>query len=571
MEAGNNRLKIWLIIALAVAGLMVAGWFGRGAYQKYQQKHRLAQAQSFLAKGDLRNAVLCARQVLQADADNAQACQVLATVADIFHSPTALDWWQKVVTLQPTVENKLSLAAAGLRYQRAPFPLTAQILNQLSADTNRVAFQLTAVELACSLNQLESARQHMAVACRLEPTNQTFQLSLASLQLSSPDSTIARDARARLEKFISDTNLGPMALRSLAVDRLAQNDLAAAQKYLNQLLSNPKAALDDRLQYLLVLKKQQSAGFTDQLAKLQSAQTNPITIAAVANWMKANGLVAGATIWLKGLPDNLASPMPVQLALADGYLMQQDWRAVREMTTHGNWGEMEYLRLAFLSHAWAQLGEGTAGNSYWRQAVAAAGKRLSALNSLLGLTQQWDLQPEQENLLWLVVGSFPSEIWAARILETHYTQAGDTMNLRRLYESESRFYPKDLKLKNNLALVSLLLKTNVPMAYQWAEAVYRQEPDDATLATTYAYALGVQGRVTEGLAVLDKLKPEALSRPSVALYQAVLFSMAGKPAAAEAASKIAQTGKDFLPEERELLTFAETQGNQEADHHPVNQ
>ena len=137
MDREKNHLWIWTAGTLIGLLLAVTGWFGRSAYRHYQEKHDLAQAQAFLDSGDYRNALLSARQTLLLNPTNVPACRIMAALADLSHSPAVLDWQQRIVETEPTIENKLAWAAAGLRYQNPPFPLTTQILDELAATTTK--------------------------------------------------------------------------------------------------------------------------------------------------------------------------------------------------------------------------------------------------------------------------------------------------------------------------------------------------------------------------------------------------------------------------------------------------
>ena len=103
---------------------------------------------------------------------------------------------------------------------------------------------------------------------------------------------------------------------------------------------------------------------------------------------------------------------------------------------------------------------------------------------------------------------------------------------------------------------SLLLKTDLPAAEKRAAAAYAQTPENPRAVIAYAYALHLQRRDAEGIAVLKKLKPEDLQKPSPALYYGVLLDSAGKPAEAAPWLKIAKAAESsFLPEEREMLAL----------------
>jgi len=560
-EAEQKNLWPWLAgIVIGLLVLAATGWLGRSAYRHFKERHEQAQAQAFLAKGDYRSALLSARQALTLNPTNVPVCRVMAALADLSHSPTALDWQRRIVQTEPTVENKLLLAGAALRYQNAPFPLTTQILNELTpAATNRAGYQVVAAGLALGTRHLTEAESHFETAAALEPTNQLHQLNLAIIRLGMTNETKAAAARRVLEQMRMDTNLGPAALRALVVDRLGHKDLAAANDFSAQLLVRPQAMLADRLQQLGILQQLKSGDFAARLqAVQQSSATNSVAAAQMAVWMQGNGLLAGSIQWLTNLPAGVRSQSPVRLALADGYLQSADWRTLRDFTAKGNWEEMEFLRLALLSRAWAQQDMKAEAASNWGAAVGEAGSRYSALTTLLGLAERWKTPDQQAGLLERIVEKFPQERWAQQALAETYFAAGKTADLHRLYARLFALYPKDFSFENNLAATALLLKTNVARASQWAAEAYAQSPGNPDAASTYAFALHLQGRDEEGLAVLQKFPPRQLEAPSVALYYGVLLA-ATHNAYATTYLQIARTRGHLLPEEQQLLEAAQAE------------
>jgi len=558
-EADKRRFRIQLVgILITLVLLAVAGWFSRSFYHHFKEKRNAAQAQAFLAAGDYRSAMLSARTALLLNPANVSACRVMATIADLSRSPAVLDWQREIVRLDPTVENKLQLAAAALRYQPPPFPITAQILEELApAATNRAAYQVVAASLALSRHKMAVAEIHFATACQLEPTNRQFELNLAIIRLGGTNAAKAADARRQLEQFCTDTNFGPAALRALVVDRLAQLDLAAANDFSTRLLASPQAGLGDQLQQLEILQQLKSPAFRFRLQAVQQlTSTNAPAVAAVAAWMQANHLLSESVAWLTHLPAAIQSTSPVRLALADGYLQGRDWPKLRDFVSVGNWGELDFLRLALVSRAWSELDIKPVADSNWGAAVTAAGNRFSALTTLLGLAEQWQLPAQKEALLERIVGKFPQEHWAQQALEQSYFTAGKTLELYQLYTRLFSQFPRENGVKNNLVATSLLLKTNLARAGQWAAEVYAQTTNDPVIASTYAYALHLQGRDAEGLAALQKLTPAQLNNPSIAFYYGLLLAATGKSAEAASYFKIARTQAKLLPEEQQLLNAA---------------
>src|SRR5215472_9826499 len=124
----KQALLLTGILILAGTGLY---FLGRPAYRHYREKRLLGEAKHFLAKGDLANALLCARQTLQSNPRNLAAYGIMADLAERMGSPVSLDWRRRLAELSPTTENKLHLAQAALRIQSPPFPLARQILDEL--------------------------------------------------------------------------------------------------------------------------------------------------------------------------------------------------------------------------------------------------------------------------------------------------------------------------------------------------------------------------------------------------------------------------------------------------------
>jgi len=345
------------VVAIGLA--IAAGYCGRPAYRHFKEKRGAAQARAFFAKGDYRNTWLSARQALLVNSNNLQACRIMAELEDAAHSPATLDWCQRLVKLSPAITNKLLLASAGLRYQSPPYPLTSQVLDDLSASAaGESDFHIVSAELDLGLHRLAEAAAKFEAASRLEPTNRLFQLNLAVIRLSLTNAAAATEARAKLKQFSSDANLGLPALRSLVADHLLHDDASGALDYSTQLLTNAQANLNDRLQHPGILKRLQSPELTNQLNALQrDAATNAVLAAQTASWMEENGFQSEAVRWLNTLPANVQTQPPVRLALVDGYLNTTNWPGLRNFTTSGEWGEIDFLRLAFLSHAWSELDE----------------------------------------------------------------------------------------------------------------------------------------------------------------------------------------------------------------------
>ena len=557
-----TRLAAAIVLLLMLAALAGTFRIGLRHYRHYREMRGQQQAQAFLARGDYRNASLSARQALEINPNNLPSCRVMAELADRSRSPLALDWMRRIALNEPTVENKLVLASAGLKYQKPPFSLTATILDELApVATNNARYQVVAASLATRTGHLDEAEARFELASKLEPTNKLFQLSLASLRLSSTDTTVQVQSRAILEKMRSDEAVGPVVLRALVADRLLHKDAAGATNYSSELVAGPHATLEDQFQNLEILRQLKRGEFKDRLQTVeQQVATNALAVAEVSAWMQANNLLAENLDWLTGLPVSLLDQRPVQMAMAQDYLQGGKWTSLLKITDQGDWGDLEFLRFALMFRAWSELGAAREADSNWNAAMGQTAGHREAMDQLLQLADSWHLQQRQEAVLLQIVQDYPDDLQARQRLESLYFNSGNTLGLHQFNAILHAHFPDETRYENDLAATSLLLKTDVRKAGQWAAEIYARKPDDPYVASTYAFALHTQGRDKQGLAVMEKLQPSELEQPSVALYYGVLLAALDKNDQAAPWLQIAQTKGHLLPEEKELLSEALGQG-----------
>jgi cellulose synthase operon protein C len=547
------RTKVVIAGALLLAALAACWFAGRPAYRHYRERRSLDQAKAFFARGDWPNASLCARRALALNPRNLDACLVMVRLAELARAPQVLDWRHRIVELSPTLDNRLALAAAALRVEAPPFPLAAQTLDGLALDAKTIpAFHLLSAELALKLNQPARAEAHFLEATRLEPTNDLYQLNLAVLRLRATNDLQVASARATLEGLLTNTSLGPVALRWLVSDRLEHQDVAAAQALSTELVARPAAALDDRLTHLGILRRAFSSQFEDYLTSVQAlAGTNAGLAYNLCDWMLANNLAAQAMRWLTNCSPGLQAEPPVRLALAECCASLKDWAGLQSFLEREPWGDLEFLRLAWLSRAASEQKEGFAAAAHWRLAVRQAGDRLGPLLSLLKLATNWGRAREREDLLWVLAQKHPGERLALKELDRLYAATGNTRGLNKVHVALVAADGSDVAAKNNLAATSMLLNLNLPRAHELSKEIYAQHPEEPVIASTYAYSLHLHGRTRQGIAVMEKLPLESLKIPAVALYYGVLLRADGRAGDAEPYLALAR-GAPLLPEERAL-------------------
>jgi hypothetical protein len=555
-----------LTLAAAIAGL----WFwGRPALSRVREQRALARAKVFMAKGDYRGASLSARQTLRVNPGNIEACRIMAELSEFAHSPHALEWRRRIVDVAPTLDNKLMLASTALHVQGLPYPMAAQMLDDMAEQAkNLPAYHVLRAELALRSKKPTSSAEaaaQFAEASRLEPGNEMHQLNLAVLRLRSTDQELARQARATLERLQTNANIGPVALRWLVSDSLSKNDLAAAERFSSRLMADSRSTFDDRLQHLGILRRADRPNYAASLLATQkTAATNAAMVYSVTSWMIGEDLAEAAQQWITRFPAKMRGEQPVPLALVDCYSARKDWSGLDEFLQGQKWGDLDFLRYAFLSHAASEDLQDTAANTRWRIALQQAGDRLGAMAALLSLASLWKQDTFREELLWQIIERFPNQRWAFDELDRHYQVVGNTRGMNKLYAAIMNYDPANTVVKNNYAATALLLNINSAKAREIAKELYAQHPNDPMIVSTYAYALHAQGQTRQGLALLEKLKPAELEKASVPLYYGLLLRADGQTNKAAryfelVRLELARSAPPkrpsllLLPEEKELL------------------
>jgi predicted Zn-dependent protease len=136
---------------------------------------------------------------------------------------------------------------------------------------------------------------------------------------------------------------------------------------------------------------------------------------------------------------------------------------------------------------------------------------------------------------------------------------GRTRALMGLYDEQAKMNPADLSARNNLAMTALLLGVSELQPQDLAREIYRKVPTHPAYASTYAFSLHLQKQSAQALKVFERLKPDELEQPPVALYYAIVLQATGNGERAMKYLDIA-AGIKLLPEERKLLIQAQAKG-----------
>ncbi|MBE0544075.1 MAG: hypothetical protein IH623_22260 [Verrucomicrobia bacterium] len=551
VDSGNRRK--WFYLA-AVAIALVAGlWFGVRYYGQFKEQRRMVQARNFLEAGKYREAHLTAQLILRSNPQNVEACRIMAELTERVRDPSTIAWRRQVAQFSPTLENQLTLAAAAMLFERPPYPLARQTLEEIqAAGQESAAYHVIAAQVAIKLNQTAEAQAHYEQAIKLEPEKESHRLNLAVLRLQSNDPAIVAGARATLEQFREHPRLGAFALRSLIGESLDKKDRERARKFSEQLLAQPQAVFADRVQHLSILQAAGDPAFNGFLATLRhEASTNELAVYQLANWMTGRGMAEEALGWIEGLPADLQTRQPVPKAVVEGLLARKDWSKLESVLNGQQWEGQEFVRLALMSLALRHQDLRDSAQIKLQEAVRLAARRVENLAILSQMLESWSWQTEAEETLELIVSRFPQDHRATAAVCMGYYEKGNTPGLYRVFGQMLKAQPNDLDTANNFAMVCLLLSTNLTQAHALAELVGSRAPDNSSFVSTRAYSLHLQGKPTEAVALLRTLPESELETPGIALYYGLTLAATGEVNQARKFLALAEKAQ-LLPEEKRL-------------------
>lgn len=552
--------------AAAAAGLvaflgLVAFWL-IPQWRWHNESKWSAQARLLFNRGYQSMAYQGAVRVLQHDEHNEEASRVLADLLERQGLAEALVWRRKVVEHVNSATNQLVLAATALKFEPSPWPTASRILGGITnTTTNSQQFHVVAAQFEAKSGHGIAAENHYLAALQLAPANSEVELALALLRLQVRDDAKAALAESSLESLSERTNLTVRALRPLVMRASTRGDFVAAIEYSKRILANEASAFEDRLTHLDVLTRKRDPGgegFRNALQEQVSA--NPFYVAQLGGWMTTHNQARDALAWFGRLTPAIRRSDFVLLATADAYAAESDWQGMEQFLSGQSgasldqlsWGTIEFVRQALLARAYRGLGERRAfTDNFSRASDLASGMAIRLIN-LTRLVATWGWDNEVEDLLWTVFDRFPNEAWAADSLLKKYHERNNTEGIRRVFALQLKRSPNDALLKNNLAMILLLLGENLPAAHKLALEAHQRNPESAVNTSTYAFSLLLQAQPIESRKMMETLGPDVLKVPSIAAYYALITEATGDPKTARQYLDLARQA-DLLPEEKALL------------------
>lgn len=543
-----------LIIALLVLGLLgVAAYGGRRGYRSWKTHRAVSQAREAFAKSDNNAALLWLRAALKANGNNVEAVRMMGDFAELTQSPASVAWRSRLVELESdSVTNRLLLARVAISHRE--YAIAKKALDSVNQPDRKSAdYQKISGAWAVATGQFEEAETHFQEAMKLEPNNPVPQVNLAMILVQRADPQLAVRGRQMLEKLQTDPTVRLDALRHLAFDAFRHTNNARALAFAGELIRETNTIYNDRILHLNLLVASKSPQLPASLAGYQKdAATNAQHVFELSRWMLGSRGSRESFAWLQSISPRITTNLPVALVVADTYMGLTNWAGLQGCVSKQQWGELDYLRLMFLSRALREQGFSTAAKAEWSKALKEAAGQLERLKAIQGVTANWAWGAELEEVLWLIVNKFPTEKGAVQALSTHLYVDGKTRSLLTLYAQEAKLDPGNLPIKNNLVAIALLLNSEQHKPHELARELYEQQKDNPIFVATYAYSLHLQKRNAESLRLMRQLKPEQLEQPNIAGYYGLILATAGDKTSAKKYLDLAAKAR-LLPEEAELF------------------
>lgn len=545
-----------LIVVLLVLGGAIFG--GGHLYRKYEPGRLAKKARGLMESGEDAQAGLTLRRALAINPNDVASLSTLAELADKHHDPTAVAIRVKLVSIQPeSAAARIACAETALQYnQPAEAKSALDYGNPQAVAKDAPRFHELAGRTASALREHDAAVAHAAAALRAVPQNETYELDHAKALLDRGWLEDRAGARATLVRLAKSPAVQVPALRALIGDMTANSEFSGALEYARQLAAAPGAEFPDHLTLLDLLRRNRSDDFASALAAAKTAaQSNAQRAATLLIWMNQNGQAADAIAWFDSLPHEAWADTRVSAAAALCSLTAKNWPLV-ETLAQGNWGNLEFVRLALLARTLREQGKVAESARDWDLAIVAAKKQPGAPNMLIKWVADWGFTPAELDPLQAAAVADPRT--DLDLVKSLLPRLGERKDTRALWQAVSRFYtanPSNDAAGNNLAMYSLLLRENVTSAALIAEELYQKHPQDARYVSTYAYALHQRGESDKALKVLETLPAADLERPEVAAYYGVILAATRNREKAAHFLELAQQA-DLLPEERRLVEQA---------------
>ena len=400
-ERALFKIVLWIVGPLVL--FIVLAVVGYHQVRNWQVRRLTAEANALVDRGDYKRAGLDARRILQINPESVNGVRVLARIAERADSRAAVELWQRVVAADPDgKENYFSLAKVAIRF--GDLKTARSALEKLAPTSKNTArYHELEADFALAKRDGPTVDRELSAAAQLDPGNKEYAFRLATLRLGASDAAMRAQAQQTLEQLQNDKQFRRQATRQLANYALRNGNTAGALALARQLDGFPERDFRDRVLLLTALYEAKDPALQSAVTNLEAAATqDPDAAGTMIMWLNTHGMSADAISWSKNLSPQLLSQRSIPLALSDSFITARDWKSLERLTKNGNWGELDFLRLALCARSFREAGDMTNFGAQWNEAVRKVSADADKAMMLSETASKWGWRGESIDLLWVV-------------------------------------------------------------------------------------------------------------------------------------------------------------------------
>lgn len=491
------------------------------------------------------------RDALDADPANAAVWQLAADIRELEGKLDAVQLRQQVVVSEPDQPgHRLALLYTALRF--GELPLAEQTLADLrlaAIDPDDYTEAAAAVAWVQGYPDSGDELLRARFAQAAEPLPLHSRRALQRLRFGSAKDAAAarRELRALADRFGY-----PVLLRPLIADAVRNNDLNTAAQLGDVLAQRAGAPFTDQLlraNLALLRHPEQLTAACRPLAARSAAV--PEDAATFARWLIARGHAAAARRWLESLPASTGNAAVLQAARADCLVALRDPAAPPRAAAA--WSPA----LPPPPPAAGERLPAGADAAAWGRSLRDLSADLPTLRALHRFAVAIGSDAAREAVLLEITRREPADSWAFQALADLAQRQKNTAKLLDTFAQWHAADPANIAVEGRLLMLRLLTARRAsPELRATLDDRAMHHPRDAQLANARAFALFLQGRTAEALAVSDTI-PVTERRAAYRAFYHGLFAIAGRGQIDEAENYLALSAKaDLLPEEAKLVRMA---------------
>ena len=552
--AGMFLRRYWKRISLG-AILLLTILFARPLYHlaNTERAHWLARAATKLGEqGQLDLANQRATAAFQMKPEDPATWRAMAKVLSLRNDPAALSFWLTLINSpDASAEDRRGFIEAALAWrQMAEASEQMQIL--MASDPNSPINNLLAARVQAVTGRYPGALAAAQRAHELDPSNQDATLFLGSLLVGIPGADRASGMELLWNLAGSDSREGLDASALLAGQkRLSPEE---QDRLIKRLEHHP---LTDEAHRLIALDLKLARHPEQRESLLDAEQASHAgedgeSVRQIGAWPNTRGEYARVTQLIT--LGKALHRKDLFLIYLDALASQKKWSEIVRILKRGNVPlEDTYVDL-FLSRAYAELGDSTESEFFWRGATVDSDRKPDQAFYMAGYAERLGLESRAEELYRTLSQRPDTASRAYQALLRLSIPKGTAATLAVLKEMHQH-WPKNEAISNDFAYMELLMKEDIAGARAEAAELCEKYPRSLPHRTTLALACLRSGDAAGALQVYAGLDVDWQGAPasSAAVYAAVLNAN-GRTAEAEKIASQIHRGA-LRPEELELLKF----------------